>query len=99
MDQIVLNPDQFLVSELPNYFKKKDASKVSMDAAEFNNFKVGIIKHVGKNYQQAGYVGKVIYFKEGMSTPLITVKGIGDFYLVPDNAKLLIRLDQDENNY
>jgi hypothetical protein len=97
MKHIILNPEDYLVEELPNYFKSKESGKISMDAAEFVDFKVGVIRKSGDDVDC--YDGKIIYFKEGMSVPHITIKGEGNFFLVPNRAKLIIRTDQSESNY
>ena len=95
--KIELNPEDMLVTPLPDYFKKKDKTKMDTSIEEHQAFDVGIVEHIGKDLDEER-VGKVIYY-HSKSSEKINLKGIGKFDRVANSLKILIRTDQDINNY
>lgn len=93
---IELNPEDMLVSNLPDYFKKNQKS-FDTTIKDHQMFDVGIVEHVGEKLNK-DIIGKVIYFHSNLSET-INLKGIGVFEKVGDSLKILIRKDQDRNNY
>lgn len=92
-ESLVLNSEDMLVSRIEDYFKKDDAFKLNKD----QNYHVGIIEVVGSGLPKE-WIGKIVYYHINIA-PIIDVKKIGKFELVSNSIKLLIRMDQDINNY
>jgi len=98
-DKIVLNPKDYAVRLIPDYFAQKAETK-RFDATiqENNKFNVGVIDAAGEELPQA-HVGKIIYFQKDIAD-VVDIKGIkGPHHMVNDTFKILIRLDQTEDNY
>lgn len=93
MDKVILNETDLLVSPLADYFTKNNAFTIASD----KEFDVGVVEHVGGKIDDS-WVGKIIYYHSKMATK-ITLKGIGVYELLPDHSKLLIRADQNKDNY
>lgn len=93
MIDIILNKTDLLVSPLEDYYSKNKSFATKDDKP----CDVGIIEAVGSELPLET-IGKVIYYHKNMATG-VNLKGVGIFDLVPDHSKLLIRMDQDKNNY
>lgn len=93
MIDVILNKTDLLVSPLEDYYSKNKSFATEKDKP----CDVGIVEAVGYELP-SDVVGKVIYYHSGMATG-VNLKGVGIFDLVPDHSKLLIRMDQDKNNY
>lgn len=83
-----------LVSPLTDYFTK-ESKFMTPDKAQL--FAVGIIKRGGEDIPLE-WIGKVIYYHTAMGSE-INIKGVGSYELIASHSKLLVRLDQDEDNY
>lgn len=92
---IVLNPKDYLVERVSDYFAPKD-DEFSTRIVETMPVDVGIIKSVGSDLPQK-YVGKTIYYKTDLSDK-IEIKGIGNYEIVADPHKYLIRMDEELTN-
>jgi hypothetical protein len=96
-DNILLEPMDMLVKDIPDYYKKADTSKLNMSTAAVEKNAVGSIQHVGEGLSK-DLIGCLVYFHKNMADP-VNVKGIGIFLLLTPNLKFLIRKDQSINNY
>jgi hypothetical protein len=83
-----------LVYPLNNYYKK---GEIDYKTQSNLNYEVGVIEHIGCDLD-ASILGKVIYYHINMAEK-INLKNIGTYHLVSESMKLLIRFDQDKNNY
>ena len=92
---IILNPKDYLVTRLPDYFKQKD-DKFDTRIIETLPVHVGVINKAGEDLSQ-DLVGKIIYYKTDLSDK-IEIKGIGNYEIVADAHKHLIRTDEDITN-
>lgn len=93
MDGIVLNENDILVKPVEDYFKKTDDFTITENV----NHSVGIIKHVGEKIDKS-WVDKIIYYHKNIGT-VINLKGIGRFDLIDNSVKLIVRMDQNSDNY
>lgn len=93
MKDVILNPTDLLVEPVTDYFTKNSQFTINQNLV----FDTGVIVHAGKDIDKE-WVGKVVYYQKGMAT-VVVVKGYGKFDLFPEHSKLLVRLDQDKNNY
>ena len=97
MQKILLNPTDMLVSRLSDYFTKTDKGTLDTSITKDNKFNVGIIEYIGKELSQT-WIGKIIYYHKDIGMEM-DVKNIGKYDLITKEVRLLIRLDQDRNNY
>lgn len=94
-ENVELNPKEMLVKKLTDYYVKEDG--FSVNTSKHQPVEVGVIKHIGRGVDKER-LGKVIYYMTNICES-ITLKGIGEFDRVKEDYKILIRHDQDENNY
>ena len=97
LKQVELNLTDMLVTRIPDYFKIKAKGQFDTQMAENDGFSVGIIEAVGDGLMD-NRIGKIIYYHKDVSQ-LINVKGIGEYELVHDASKILIRMDQSSAYY
>lgn len=95
MKKFELNPDDYLVERLDDYYKVKKGMDTNVSKEDLHA--VGVIKHVGANIEDS-LVGKIIYYHKNTAN-IVNCKGIGSYDLVPSHLKLMIRLDQTKENY
>lgn len=93
MKKILLNPTDMLVSLLDDYYTKDNSFTITEKA----DYSVGVIEAVGLDLDES-LIGKIIYFHRDIGEK-IDLKNIGKYILVTQSMKLLIRLDQNKNNY
>jgi hypothetical protein len=95
LNGIIINDEDYLVERLPDYFKKKEKN-FDTRIIETMPVHVGIIKKAGKNISQE-VEGNVLYYMSDIADR-IEIKNIGNFELVNDKHKYLIRTDEDSTN-
>lgn len=96
-NKIILNPTDMLVKRLDDYYTKPDQDKINLTLEKDQSVEVGIIVYVGSEILPT-WIGKLVYYHKGVST-FIPLSGIGDFDLVTESLRLIVRLDQSKNNY
>ncbi len=96
-DCIILQPTDMLVKRIEDYFSKTDDDKINLTLPKDQNTEVGIIYFIGEKIDPQ-WMDKLVYYHKGVST-FIPLKGIGDFDLVTESLRLVVRLDQDKNKY
>lgn len=96
-DKIILNPTDMLVDPLRDYYTKvqKGAFNTSVNGEE--KYHVGIIVHAGEKVQKE-FIGKVIFYHKNIAME-VDFKSMGKFFVVTESLKVLIRTDQNKNNY
>ncbi len=93
MSKIILAPTDMLVERLEDYYKKDDQFVIDKD----DKYIVGIITYAGVLMSKER-IGKIVYYHKNIAME-INLKGIGRFDLVTESVRLLIREDQDKDNY
>lgn len=97
MNYIILQPTDMLVERIPDYFSKVDDDKIDLTLPKDQTVEVGIIIFIGKEIDLA-WKDKLVYYHKGPAT-FVPLKGVGDFDLVTESLRIIVRLDQDKNNY
>lgn len=92
---IILNPNEYLVTRVSDYFAQKD-QVFSTRIVDTMPVHVGIIKKVGEDLPEERE-GKILYYKTDLSD-IIEIRGIGNFEIVSDAHKYLVRMDEDVTN-
>ena len=82
-----------LVSPIEDYYKKDDKFTINKD----DKYIVGAIVCVGQRISKE-FIGKIVYYHKNIALE-INLKGIGRFDLVTESIRLLIREDQNKDNY
>jgi len=94
INAIIIAPTSLLVKKLTDYYSKgKSFDTSSLTEAHG----VGYIVATGEKFDQS-VINKIIYFNERAST-IIQTSEKEEYYLVSENTRLLIRMDQDKYNY
>lgn len=97
LESLVLNPTDMLVEKVSDYLTKTEKGKLNTSVALDAKFDVGIIHKVGESLPKE-WESKILYYHKSLGNQ-IDVKGIGNFELVNDSSKLMVRLDKNKNNY
>lgn len=98
LKDIVVNPKNMLITELDDYYgSASDGSKWNGHIPENQLYQVGIIEKVGKDLPTE-WEGHVVYYPSKIGKE-VNLKGIGIYLDMQDALKILVRMDQDINNY
>ena len=96
MEDIILNPEDMLVSPLEDYYTKTNIDTINLTLKKDVNIEVGIIEHIGSEIPK-DWLGKVIYYHSDVATG-VNIRDYGYYWIVPVHLKILVRLDQNKNN-
>jgi hypothetical protein len=97
MNQIELNPTDLLVTPISDYFTKVREGILNTTITKDDTYSVGIIEHVG-NKLDPMIIGHIIYYHKNIGIE-VNLGNLGRYNLIQWETKLLVRMDQDRDNY
>ena len=96
--KISIGKKKVMVTPITDYYgTNKNDSRINTNINENQTYDIGLVEAVG-DPENAHWIGHIIFHTKGFGDK-VNLLGIGRFTIIDTDLKILVRLDQDINNY